>query len=252
MRDRMRGRGKGLAVGAIGLALVLSGQAYADNLSITPPPLKSVNSDKSLWSATGIYVGFDSPLDGQLTGVGGSYEHSLTDRSALMFNAVALNGSFDFNQSGFSSETDFNSVMVSGGYKWTIRPSRVYADDGTVVDAQIGAAVYGSASYMKARIETKSTVCFFGCSTKTIDNDFDDLFLIAGIMADIPLGRRFSFRPNLSLPTLSGSDPIFGADLVLLGGLEDSWELSLALLLQKAQDSDSNVYTFTYSRKIAR
>lgn len=214
--------------------------------SVTPPPLKSVNAE-GLWSATAIYVGFDG---GDMTGGGANFEMELGDsgKDALLFGAMIFSGSFDLGDFG---EIDQDSAIFNAGYKRTLRASRIYADDGTVVDAQLGAAAFATASYMKT--ETTSELCFpfAGCREEKRSNDFT--YAMAGIMADIPLGRHFSIRPHAEYPIgLDNGELAYGVDLAVLGGLTDSWELSLSTVLQALEDNDATIYTFTFTRKLRR
>jgi hypothetical protein len=230
------------------LAVALAGAAAAQ---VTPPPLRSVNSDKSLWTATGIHVASDG---GNLSGGAFGYELG-HGKWALLFGGSMLSGSSESDGGGFASSTiDSTSLIFNTGMKFTLRPSRVYADDGTVVDAQVGAAAYATAT--SGLFESESETCFRPapnapetCRTDTIEDTH--YFSIAGAMVDVPLGRRMSLRPHAGIPLgLENAEPFYGLDLAILGGLEDSWEISLSSVIQASEDDDSDVYTFTFTRKL--
>src|SRR5438105_14052683 len=127
---------------------------------VTPPPLHSVNSNKSLWSLTGVYVGLDG---GSLAGGGVNYELG-KGKFALLLGGSAFNGSFgagDF-------KTKMTDSIVQTGLKYTLRPSRVYADDGTVVDAQFGAAAYATAStmFISSDVTTPDFACLAAAAVR--------------------------------------------------------------------------------------
>ncbi len=169
---------------------------------------------------------------------------------------MAFSGSFDFDSGFGSSSSDQTSAIANVGYKRTLRPSRVYADDGTVVDAQLGAAAFATASYMKVDLDTETRTCLpfppYTCSSRSSSFSDNFTYAMAGIMADVPLGRHFSLRPHAEYPIgLDNAEVAYGLDLAVLGGLTDSWELSLSTVLQATQDDD-DIYTFTFTRKLRR
>lgn len=238
---------------ALGTVIALA-PVRAQSANVTPPPLKSVNSDQGLWSATGLYIDISG---GNFSGGGVNYEipFGADKHGALMFGALGYVGSF--SAGGFGSETsvDLTSLIASAGYKYTLRPSRVYADDGTVVDAQIGAAAFGTASYLTSQIDIEScSDGFLGYRCTSRSSNDGQFYALAGIMADVPLGRHFSFRPHAEFPLgLDGAEVSYGVDLAVLGGLTDSWEISLSSAIQAASDNgDATTYTFTFTRKLGR